>query len=211
MDGNAVIIDRNRFALSVAGTVVRREAWATLEQTSALLEKAEELRRRTANESRAAEQAAYAKGHAEGRAAGLAEIAAQHLQLQQTFADMLGSADRRAVHLALAIVARIAPRLEKQQLVVALIDAAVGEIQAEQFLQIRVHPDAVAAVQAEAERWRQHYPGLQAVQCIGDDTLAPTGCVLQSEFGRVDAGLDEQLAAIADALQRTVATAERAA
>jgi len=211
MDANAVIIDRNRFALSVAGTVVRREAWATLEQTSALLDKAEELRRRTASESRSAEQAAYTKGHAEGRTAGLAEIAAQHLQLQQTFADMLGSADRRAIHLALAIVARIAPRLEKQHLVTALIDAAVGEIQAEQFLQIRVHPDVVASVQAEAERWRQHYPGLQTVQCIADETLTPTGCVLQSEFGRVDAGLDEQLAAIADALQRTVAAAERAA
>jgi type III secretion protein L len=208
---SAAIVDRNRFALSVAGTIVRREAWATLEQTDSLLEKAEELRRRIASDGRAAEQAAYAKGHAEGRTAGLTEIAEQHLQLQQTFRDMLAAADRRAVHLALAIIARIAPRIDRQQFVTALIDAAVGEIQAEQFLQIRVHPDVLGAVQTEAERWRQRYPGLNAVHCIADETLAPDGCVLQSEFGRVDAGLDEQLAAIANALQRTVAATERAA
>lgn len=194
--------DARDLKLAIAGPVVKRAAWESLERADAALALLETLRGKVERETAAARAAAVAEGHAEGRRAGLAEVAVELDRVNETNRALLASEDRRVIELALAIVARIAPRLDAGHLLPPLVDAAVAEIQAGQVVQIRVAPAGVAAVEADLERLRADHPQIAAFQVVADDSLATTDCVLQSESGRVEAGLHEQLAAIADALRR---------
>jgi flagellar assembly protein FliH len=201
---NLAATDQRDLKLAVSGPVIKRAAWQSLERADAALALLDELRGKVEREAVALRESAAAAGHAEGRRAGLAEVAVELDRIHTTNRALLANEDARIVELALAIVARIAPRLDVNQLLPPLIDAAVAEIQAEQVLQIRVAPEVVPAVEADLHRLRADHPHIVAFQVIADDTLAATDCVLQSESGRVEAGLDEQLAAIGVALRDAV-------
>lgn len=193
--------DRRDLQLAVSGPVIKRAAWQSLERAEASLALIDELRGKVGREAAALRETAAAEGRADGRRAGLAEVAIELDRIHATNRALLANEDGRVVELALAIVARIAPRLDVNQLLPPLVDAAVAEIQAEQVLQVRVAPALVPAIEADLDRLRADHPYIAAFQVVADDTLAPTDCVLQSESGRVEAGLHEQLAAIATALR----------
>jgi type III secretion protein L len=197
----AAIIDHARFELALDGRVVRGEAWNDLADARALLDRAEACYRKAGEDATELAARARADGFAAGRAEGLRDIAATLVRVQRDSAALLAREQSRIVDLAVAIVARIAPKLDAATLVPALIAEAVREVSAEQFLQVRVHPDAYAAVEADLDGIRKSMPGVADVQVIADATLDPLGCVLASEAGKVEAGVGEQLAAIRAALQ----------
>jgi flagellar biosynthesis/type III secretory pathway protein FliH len=197
------VTDARDLQLATAGPVIKRAAWESLQHAHAGLALIEQLRAKIERETAVQRDAAVAAGHAEGRRAGLAELAIELDRINRVNRDLLANGHERVVELALAIVARIAPKLDIGQLLPALVHAAVAEVQAEQVLQVRVAPSAAEAVEADLARLRSDNPQIAAFQIVADDALAARGCVLQSESGRVEAGFDEQLAAIAEALRRT--------
>ena len=200
----AAVIDHARFELALDARVVRGEAWNDLADTRALLDRAEACCRKAGEDAAVMAERARQEGFAAGRADGLREIAATLLRVQRDGAALLAREESRIVDLAVAIVARIAPKLDAAELVPALIAGAVREVSAEQFLQVRVHPDAYAAVEAGLGEIRKSLPGVADVQVVADAALDPQGCVLASEAGKVEAGVGEQLAAIRDALKIAV-------
>ncbi|MBN8887454.1 MAG: hypothetical protein J0I77_17150 [Rudaea sp.] len=196
------VTDARDLKLAIRGPVIKRAAWESLERADAALALLDATRVKIERETAAAREAALADGHAAGRRAGLAELSDELDRVNQANRTLLANESERIVELALAVVARIAPRLDVAQLLPPLIDAALAEVHAEQAVQIRVAPDAVAAVEADLERLRAEHPQIAVFQVVADETLAPAGCVLQSESGWVEAGLHEQLAAIAEALRQ---------
>lgn len=197
----AAIIDPSTPLLVLDGPVIRREDWARLGEVHGLLDAAAQIRQRAQDELDAERARAHADGLAAGRRDGLAQVAAELLRVQVGTRALLAREHARVADLACAIVARIAPRLDSSALVAALVEEAVREIHAEHYLQVHVHPDAVAAVEAGIDALREAHPGLEQVVVVADAELDSRGCVLVSESGKVEAGLDEQLAALRIALQ----------
>ena len=183
------------------GPVVKRETWARLGEVHALLDSAAQIRSGVQGERDAELARAHAEGMISGRREGLAQVAAELLRVQAGSRALLAREHARIADLACAVVARIAPRLEASALVAALVEEAVREIQAEHYLQVHVHPDALAAVEAERDALREAHPGLEQIVVVADAELDVRGCVLVSESGKIEAGLEEQLAALRIALR----------
>src|SRR5690606_8527255 len=159
----AAIIDPSTPLLALDGPFIRLEDWARLGEVHALLDDAAKIRRRAQDELDAERVRAHAEGLAAGRREGLAQVAAELLRVQVGTRALLAREHARVADLACAIVARIAPRLETPALVAALVEEAVREIHAEHYLQVHVHPDAVAAVEADVGALREAHPGLEQV------------------------------------------------
>lgn len=206
----AAIIDHARFELALDGRIVRGDAWSDLADARALLDRAEACYRKAGEDASTLAARARDDGFEAGRAEGLRDVAATLLRVQRDGAALLAREEARIVDLAVAIVARIAPRLDVSELVPALIAEAVREVAAEQFLQVRVHPDAYAAAHAELDEIRKAVPGVADVQVVADPTLDARDCVLASEAGKVEAGIGEQLAAIRAALRAASDAGSRA-
>lgn len=157
----------------------------------------------------AIEREAFAKGFAQGEGAGneaaLARNEAMLRRLALTIdemavvrADMIQRTERQLVQLALAIARRITLRelTVDRTLLSALARVALDRLGETSSATIRLHPDDYRAITP---------PGPSddttgTVRVVSDPAIAPGGCVVQSDLGLIDVGLDAQLTEIGGGL-----------
>jgi flagellar biosynthesis/type III secretory pathway protein FliH len=195
-DREVAISDRSRLALVLPGARVPRIAVAPLREAGALLQRANALLAQAREQADSLRERSRAEGYAAGLDQARAEAAVLLLDAQRGAREQLEASERRVAELACAIAARIAPRLAADAIVPDLVAQALRAAQAERYLLVRVHPQALAAVCAQAERWRAEYPAVSSLQVIADESLELLGCVVESESGSVQAGFAAQLEAL---------------
>ena len=136
---------------------------------------------------------ATAAGRAEGLAAGQAaaaeEAALTLIDLNRRVAEALDVQRADVSRLALEVVRRIAGSLGDDATVAALAERAAQDLAPDAVATVRVAP---AARDATEQRLRD-FAGLTVV---GDGTLAPTDCVIETPLGASHAGLEIQIAGI---------------
>lgn len=180
--------------------IIRREDVLDIETAFELVDEAEKRAGAIEASAKTARVEAERAGHAEGYAAGQQEAeqagAARLAEMEAALQAETEKLRRSSAGLAIEIVRRIAGRLADDCLVAALADEAVRELVPDRPVAVRVHPDQAEAV---AQRLA---PFAERVAVEADADLPPSGCVLVSHLGRIDAGLETQLAAIERALTR---------
>lgn len=153
---------------------------------------------RALHESIAAEvEAARARGHAEGVAAGLAE--GRNTAADEAHTELFALARRAAAErdrqrgevakLALQVVRRIAGEVGPPAIVAGLAETAAASLLPDTVATVRVPPAATAATIGRLGKW----PSLTVV---ADETLADDDCIVETSFGSTRAGLETQLAAV---------------
>jgi flagellar assembly protein FliH len=148
----------------------------------------------------AMERDAFTKGYAQGERAGM-EAGAKRAEamlrrvaltveelgaLRQTLANQ---SERQMVQLALMLAKRIVHREVSldQELVAAMAHVALKKLGSASPATIRLNPDDYPVVARESARWT----GTQ-VTVVPDPSVARGGCLVESEFGRIDSALDTQ-------------------
>jgi type III secretion system HrpE/YscL family protein len=149
-----------------------------------------------------AEAAAQAcqEGHALGIAEGRRELA------DRLSAHLVSLAEAAAIErermrndvgaLALQVVRKLLGQFAEESVLVALADAAAGELLPSQPLTLVVHPDRCDAVR---ERLSARPAAVLRCEVRADPSLALDGCRLETEHGSVDISLESQLARLAAA------------
>jgi len=107
---------------------------------------------------------------------------------QQERNDYYSKVEVELVHFALAIAARILHReAQVDRMVVAgLVKVMLEKLQQGTRVMLRVRPE-------EAESWRHCFHEISNLQVVEDSSLEPKGCVMETELGTADMGLDAQL------------------
>jgi flagellar assembly protein FliH len=92
------------------------------------------------------------------------------------------------VHLALAIAAKILHRESQvdRMVVAGLVKVVVERLQQKTKVVVRVRPE-------DAETWRHYFCDLTNLQVVEDPALELNACLLETELGVADLGLDAQL------------------
>jgi type III secretion protein L len=161
------------------------------------LREAEATAHRVEEAARQAYDSEHARGYAEGRAAGVAEAARLVAETRRGIDQYVGSIEGQIAELALDVVRRVLGQFEVGELVARAAEEAAVDFRRARFLKIAAHPEIV-------DRVRPIFAGYNAplVTIEPDPNLAKTACIISSEMAVVDAGIDAQLAAIADAFAR---------
>lgn len=157
----------------------------------------------------ALEREAFAKGYAQGERAGL-EAGAKRTEamlrrVAQTIEELAGlrqtiirETERQMVQLALMLARKVVARelATDPDLVAAMAHVALDRLGESTPATIRLNPEDYAVVTAgRGPGWA----GAQ-VQVVPDAAVARGGCVVESEFGLVNATLDAQFAELTRAL-----------
>lgn len=142
---------------------------------------------------------ARAQGIAEGEQrarAALEELLAQERSrisdtlsaFQQQKADYYSKVEIEMVHFALGIAAKILHReAQVDRMVVAgLVKVMLDKLQKGSRVVVRVRPEEVGS-------WRHYFHDNPDLQIIDDASLEPRDCVLETELGTTEMGLDAQL------------------
>lgn len=118
------------------------------------------------------------------------EFASSVARLAGEFEAHQAAARQAVTTLALAIVRKVVPTLGADVVVPGLLQHALSSFVDERPLRARVHPSAVETIVRKLSELDVVLP------VMGDDTLNPYDCVLDTAHGRLVASLDEQLDAI---------------
>jgi flagellar assembly protein FliH len=155
------------------------------------------------------ERDAFMKGYAQGERAGAEAAAARGEavvrrlsetvdELRALRAALLQKAEQQVVQLALAIARRIVSRevTLDPALVAAMGRVAIDRLNGVASATIRLHPDDHAAVMRGSASAVADGP----TTIVADPMVRRGGCIVQSDFGIIDVGVDAQIQEIARTL-----------
>jgi flagellar assembly protein FliH len=156
----------------------------------------------------ALEREAFAKGYAQGERAGIEaggkRAEAMLRRVAQTLTDLSGlretliqQTERQMVQLALTIARRIVLRevTLDPELIAAMAHVALQKLGSSSPATIRLNPEDYTVVAHDGERW-----GGGQVTVVPDPAIVRGGCLVESEFGRIDASVDRQFEEMTRAL-----------
>ena len=155
-------------------------------------------------------EAGLQKGCDEGYQAGLQQAAASlanlgqvAMELEHLKQDLYQRAEKDVVELALAISKKIIDQeiTTNRQAIVAVVKNALKRVTDHSQLTIRINPAELQTVKQAEPRLAEYFENSNGVTYEADDTICPGGCVIETNFGDIDARLDQQLAVIAEALR----------
>lgn len=200
--------DRAPVLTAVEGTRIPRRAWSCMAELAQLLTDAGDIMRTAEQEADDLRRKALADGFAEGISQAQTQMMEHVLEAQRSAREFTAASEKRIVTLALSIIERIAPTLGESQLVTALAAEALRGVQSERHLRLYVTPAAEESTRQIVEQWQREHPEVETAQVCADPALQPFCCVLESELGRIEAGLAAQLEVVREIL---MAAASRAA
>lgn len=145
----------------------------------------------------AAEQTAAAnleRRHAEFLARfepALAAINAAAGRLEPLEKQLVQESEAELVRLALAVAAAVLRRAAATEpaWMDALVKRALLLVPDRRAIAIRLHPRDAASLRERVGALTARIPGLERLEVVSDDTLAPGACILQSQGSRFDASL----------------------
>jgi flagellar assembly protein FliH len=157
----------------------------------------------------ALEREAFASGYAAGERAGLeagtkrAEAMLRRLaqtldELKSLRATMVRQTEQQMVQLALAIARKVLRREATidQDLLVAMARVALERVGESGAATIRLNPEDYSQT---VQRHGDHWAGSR-VKVVADPGVSRGGCLVESEYGFVDASVDAQFDQVAQAM-----------
>jgi flagellar biosynthesis/type III secretory pathway protein FliH len=158
---------------------------------------------------RAADARGYEAGHARAEAelaSAIAAAGALARSLETAVPRDVDMVARTMAEMAILITRRLlgAELRHDPSVLIAAVEAGLRQAVGASSVQVELNPDAVGPVEeAWQARHGQRHRGL-TWSFVGDPTLPPGGCRLRTEYGLVDAGLEDQLTEIAAALDAAI-------
>jgi flagellar assembly protein FliH len=110
--------------------------------------------------------------------------------------------ERTAVHVASAIAGRVIRRelVRAPEITLALVREALDLAAGNARIQLRMHPDDVAALGEQVERLARELARLGQCEIVADPSIEKGGCRLETRFGAIDQQFTAQLARIEEEL-----------
>jgi flagellar assembly protein FliH len=156
----------------------------------------EEQRRKAEEEGRAAGyEAGYAAGKAE--ADRLIERVRVILERAQDLrADVLADTEQQIVDLALLVARKVVKTISESQKTVVLqnIAQALKKVKARGVIFVRVNVADLKLTAEHSKTFIQMMEGAKGVQIVEDSSVDPGGCIIETDFGEIDARISSQLA-----------------
>jgi type III secretion protein L len=140
----------------------------------------------------------------EGYEAGLAKWTETVLAAERAVDDYFAKAEPELVRLAVAIAKKIVGEelRASPETIVSIVREALASARRERSLVIRVNPEQAEEVRRCIDELVKSLGFACELQVKAAPSVAPGGCVVESEFGVIDAQLDTQLRVIERALTR---------
>jgi type III secretion protein L len=145
-------------------------------------------------EARKEREEILARAREQGREEGLAQATELVLRAKMRAGDILARQERDVVALACKIAEKIIGRdVERDPKLLADICArAIEELRNARAVVLRVHPQSAAVLRAHKAELMERIGRVVDVAIREDADVAPVGCIVQTEFGTVDAQLSTQ-------------------
>jgi type III secretion protein L len=198
--GLVLLIDRPGYRLAADRKVLKRDEAAVIEQiTQAYVRAQGEISAALGNLENVC-----ASATADAHRKGLAKAERDAVQ-RWHFAEVDRKALLKSMQPALAeIIADgitlLAKGIDREAVIARALEQLQGSLRDASWARLIVHPSLVEAAEAALNAFKRDTGIGRLARVVSDESLPEGGCVLESEFGRIDASLDTQLEVIRAAM-----------
>ena len=181
--------------------ILRAEEYSRLIEARNLLAAARERAAAIRAEAEEAYEARKREGYEDGVMEGRMEQAEKMMETAMQAVEYIENIEETLVKVVGSAVRKIIGELDDRERIVRVVRAALVSVRSQQKVLIRVCPADEAAVREALAAMIASAPGGVSFLDVSADPLMKRGdCILESELGVVDAGLETQLKAIENAL-----------
>ena len=200
----ANIIKARNTGSAIAATTIKKEIHDATLEAREIVSQARADVARMLEHTESERQAALAKAIQEGYAAGLAqwnEILADAWRSRDAF---IARSETELVRLAVRISEKVIGQEMKtdSSAVVNTVREALKSVRRERSLTIHVNPEHESTVRSQTESLGGLLGDVRELLIVANPSVAPGGCIVESEIGTIDAQLSTQLEALEQALLR---------
>lgn len=142
------------------------------------------------------------RGLDQGRERANQELAEKMTLFGGRVNDTLMALEGELVDLVVESVRKVIADIDVDEQVRQVVRKGLELVRGSHKLVIRVHPDRQAAIAAQLDEIPHRFSSLEVV---GDDQVEADGCILESDLGIVNAGVQQQLAVIEQVLRGSFA------
>jgi flagellar assembly protein FliH len=173
------------------------EARKQAEEIEAAGEAAVESRRRDAEEEglAAGREAGYGEGRAEvERLIARTRVALERAQEKRL--EILAGTEQQLIDLTLLIARKVIKVISESQkeVIIANVSEALKKVKGKGTVILRVNTADLALSTEHAEDFIRQLEGSSTIQVQEDSSVDPGGCVIETDFGEIDARIASQLA-----------------
>ena len=159
-----------------------------------IIEEANREKERILAEAQREREEVLAKAREQGRQEGLAQASEVLLRAKMQAGEMLANNEKDVIALACKIAEKIIGRdVERQpELLVEMCATAIEQIRSARSMILRVHPKTAQVLRARKPELMELIGRAVDLAIREDQEVAPVGCIVQTEFGTIDAQLPTQ-------------------
>ncbi|MET0402100.1 MAG: type III secretion system stator protein SctL [Cystobacter sp.] len=174
--------------------VMNSEVFEARQTAQAIIEEAHREKERILAEAHREREDMLARAREQGRQEGLAQVSELFVRAKMQAGEMLAHQEADIIALACKIAEKIIGRdVERDPSLLADICAkAVEELRNARSVVLRVNPKSAAVLRARKAELMELIGRAVDVSIREDPDVAPVGCIVQTEFGSVDAQLPTQ-------------------
>lgn len=174
--------------------VMNAEVFEARQGAQAILEEAQREKERILQEAHREREDLLARAREQGRQEGLSQVTELMVRAKMHAGELLVQQERDVVALACKMAEKIIGRdVERDPSLLADICAkAIEELRNARAVVLRVNPKSAAVLRARKAELMELIGRAVDVAIREDADVAPVGCIVQTEFGTVDAQLPTQ-------------------
>ncbi|MDY7225536.1 FliH/SctL family protein [Hyalangium rubrum] len=174
--------------------VMNAEIFDARQSAQGIIEEAHREKERILAEAQREREDVLAKAREQGRQEGLAQSTEILLRAKMQAGEMLASQEKDVIALSCKIAEKIIGRdLERQpELMVDMCATAIEQLRNARAMVLRVHPKTAQVLRARKPELMELIGRAVDLAIREDQDVAPVGCIVQTEFGTVDAQLPTQ-------------------
>lgn len=189
----AVVPERPALRPARAG-VMNAEVFDARQSAQGIIEEAHREKERIHAEALREREEVLAKAREQGRQEGLAQATEVLLRAKLQAGEMLASQEKDVIALACRISEKIIGRdIERQpELLIDMCATAIEQLRSAKAMVLRVHPKTAQVLRARKPELMELIGRAVDLAIREDPDVAPVGCIVQTEFGTVDAQLPTQ-------------------
>jgi type III secretion system HrpE/YscL family protein len=189
---------------AIAATTIKKDVHDATLEAREIVSQARADAARMLEQTERERQAALVNATQEGYAAGLAqwnEILADAWRSRDAF---IARSETELVRLAVRVSEKVIGQELKadSSAVLNTIREALKSVRRERNLTIHVNPEHESTVRSQTESLGALLGGVRELLVVANPSVAPGGCIVESEIGTIDAQLSTQLKALEQALLR---------
>ena len=202
--GTMFLLKKQAFEPAPGVKVLKAEDYARMVEANDLLEEARRSYEKITAEAHEIYDKQRSQGYEEGLEEGRMEHAARVFEVAAESLDYFEKLEMSVVKIVSDALERVLGELNEDEVILRVVKSGIAIARNEHRVVVRVCPEQVGVVEKAQADLLRHFAGIRLLDVVADSRLKKGDCLVESEMGVVDAGLETQLAALNRVMEKRV-------